>query len=628
MKNEITKLERDILFHNYRYFVLADPVISDPEFDQLVEKLKKVAPNSPVLQEIGAGKLEDPGNAVSHDASMLSLDKCYDAETLSKWADTFAGKVIASPKIDGLAASLKYDKNGVLYLAATRGDGKKGENITRNIYLIDDIPHTLSAGPLEIRGEAYMKLSVFKKYASEFSNPRNLAAGAIKQKDHVKAKKYSLSFLAYDVLNKKNIKTEWEKVDFLRKNGFSTVEFLLLEKEKLESAYDKFLFAKDSFDYEVDGVVYKANDIAQQEKLGSTIHHPRFSIAYKFQGESGTTTVTDVKWGIARTGVITPVCHIKPIKLSGAQVSKASLHNYGLLQKMNLKIDDIVVVMRRGGVIPNIELIKEHIGKQKVVAPQTCPSCGKKTIIQDDFLFCSDPENCRDVNLSNLEHFIKILEVDGFGEKLIKKLYDENLVKKPHDFFLLKKEDLLNLERMGDKLASKLIANLYEKRELALAVFLRSLGIDELGAHASEILAEFKSLEKIFSLSEEDLTSIHTIGEITAKSIVNGFKQNKSEINSLLKFITIKKQDKKQGPLADKSFIFTGKLENFSRKEASDIVKNQGGKVLSSITKDLDFLVVGEGKEGNKIKKASEYIGQGAAIKIIYEKEFIKKIRA
>jgi DNA ligase (NAD+) len=632
MQKSRETLEREILFHNYRYFILNDPVISDFEYDKLVLELKKIAPDSPVLQEIGAGIMEkiDPERAIPHITPMLSLDKCYNDTELINWASNFKSDVIISPKIDGLAAALRYDKNGILTLALTRGDGQKGENITGNIYTIQDIPTRINFNDIEVRGEIYMKLSVFDKYKNTFANPRNLASGAIKQKDSQKAKEYNLSFIAYDIIGGK-FKTEEEKISVLKNFGFDVVLAKFIKRENFSNCFLEFLEKnKKEFDYEIDGVVFKANEILEQERLGSTIHHPRYAIAYKLQGEEGTSFVKDVVWSVARTGVITPVCIIEPIKLSGAYIERASLHNYGFVKKMEIRINSKVSVMRRGGVIPNIERVIEKGYGKEVLIPSGCPGCGSATRIEDDFLYCTKRNQCRSASIAYLEHFIKVIECDGFGDKLIEKLYDENLVKEAHQFFELKKEDLMKLERMGEKLANKLLKNLSEKKKLSLDVFLRSLGIDELGTHVAQILANFKALDKILILSEEDLLKIHTIGEVTAKSVVHGLKENKKNIDELLKYITIVSEETGEDkPLFGKSFVFTGALSGLSRDEASRIIKKMGGTVKETVIQDLTYLVVSDenievGEKSNKLTKAEKYIKDGAKIKIIKEKDFIK----
>jgi len=545
--SEIEGLESEIRRHNRLYFEKQMPEISDYEFDRLVERLKKLKPGSAVLSEI-PGDFSEKAK-VRHLSPMLSLDKCYNEKDLQDWSSKFEGDIVASPKIDGCATELRYDEKGHLTLAATRGDGMIGEDITANARMIADIPQKISLHEsdrsdrsdksIEIRGEIYMRLSVFKKYKGDFANPRNLAAGAIKQKDPRKTRDYQLSFWAYDLIGLP-LKTEWEKRESLKKLGFPVTPSRRIRKEEMQQVFDGFLKNRETYDFETDGVVFKTDLVAEQERLGSTAHHPRYAIAYKFQGDSGTTTLRDVEWSVARTGVITPVGIVDPVELSGATVTHVSLHNYGLMKKLGLRKGSKTLMMRRGGVIPNLESVVEAGRGAPFEPPQKCPSCGKPTEIRDDFLYCTNKEGCRKAKMEELEHFIKVIECDGFGEKLIEQLYDNGFLKDPADFYRLKKEDLLELERMGDVLATKLIGNIQAKRELPLDLLLRSLGIRELAKHTSKILVkEFKALDRVLKISEEELSAIHSIGPVIAKEVVEGLRRKRGLIEKLIRHVRL-----------------------------------------------------------------------------------------
>ena len=607
-KHTISALERLVRHHNHLYFIEKRPEISDYDFDGLVEELRQRKPSSPVLQEIGSD-LSDISQKIRHSTPMLSLDKAYDEKTMANWASKFSGKVIASPKIDGMAVSIKYGPDGDLVQAATRGNGMEGELITGNVLEIKDLPKKIRLKGVEIRGEVYMALSVFKKYSAEFANPRNLTAGAIKQKDPKKTAEYNLSFLGYDILGK-TFSTEVEKREQLQENNIPTVEWLLIERQEIESIFANFLKKRDKYDFETDGVVYKANDLSEQVRLGSTAHHPRFAIAYKFQGDSGETTLIDVEWSVSRTGAITPVAIVEPVELSGAMVSRASLHNLGLVKKLGLTKGAKVVMMRRGGVIPNLENVIMP-GREKIVPPEKCPSCSFPVEIKDDFLYCTNKKGCMKTKVAELVHFIKTIECDGFGEKIIKQLYDNHLVTEPSDFYTLTKDDLMNLERMGDKLAEKLIRNINDKRDLSLDTFLRSLGIRELGRHVAVILAvRYKTIDKIFKVKSEDLASIHTIGEVIAGHVIEGLKSKREPIEKLLKEVRLQEMPAESavaGPLSGRKVLFTGSMVTTSRKEAQHIVEAGGGYPVTSISKDVDFLVVGDGGgAGSKLTKAKK----------------------
>ncbi len=633
----VAELEKAIRHHNQLYFEKNAPEISDYEFDRLVEKLKKLKPDSPVLTEIPSEGGKE-FKKVRHTSEMLSLDKCYNDEDLFDWVEKFEGDLVVMPKIDGLATELRYDDKGHLALAATRGDGMVGEDITANARMISDIAQKIGEGPLEVRGEIYMRLSVFKKYKDQFANPRNLAAGGVKQKDPSKTKDYHLSFFAYDLLGVE-LKKETEKFEKLKELGFPLPELWHIAKdhEALRKVYDHFLEKREKYDFETDGVVYRVNRIDEQRRLGLTAHHPRWSIAYKFQGDSGTTTLKDVEWSVARTGVITPVGIVEPVELSGATVTHVTLHNYGLMMKLGLRKGSKVVLIRSGGVIPKLEAVAEAGHGKLFEAPQKCPSCGEPTEVRDEFLYCTNKHGCRSAKMQELEHFMKVIECDGFGEKLIEKLYDNGFVLDPADFYSLKKEDLLELERMGDILATKLIGNIQAKKELPLDVFLRSLGIRELAKHTSKLLTQtYGTLEKIKASSEEELAAIHTIGPVIAKEVVEGLKKKKGLIGKLLKHVgiqtapnplLIKEGDKGGGPLHGKKFLFTGSLLAMERGEAEKLVESKGGEIASGVTQDLDYLVVGDGGgAGSKLDKAKTLKEKGGKIEILSETEWKKRI--
>lgn len=631
----IAELEKEIRRHNRLYFEKHAPEISDYEFDRLVERLRKLRPDSPVLARIPAESAAKEFKKVRHTSEMLSLDKCYNDEDLLDWASKFEGDVVVSPKIDGLATELRYDDRGRLHLGVTRGDGVVGDDITANVKMIRDIPHEISKGNVEIRGEIYMRLSVFERFKAEFANPRNLAAGGVKQKDPRKTREYDLSFFGYDVVGT-GIKTEEEKHQLLGEFRIPTVEMRKVSKEvqPLKEAYEYFLAGRDRYDFETDGVVFKANLVSEQERLGVTAHHPRFAIAYKFQGDSGTTRLTDVEWSVARTGVITPVGIVEPVELSGATVTRVSLHNYGMMKKLGLRKGSRVVMMRRGGVIPKLESVAGEGKGSLFESPEKCPSCGESTEVRDDFLYCTNRGGCRKAKMGELEHFVKTIECDGFGEKLIEKLYDNGFVQDPADFYLLKKENLLELERMGDVLATKLIANVQTKRELSLDVFLRSLGIRELAKQTSKLLAQrFSTLKEIRAVSEEDLAAIHTIGPVIAREVVEGLEKKGRLIEKLLKQVRVQglgvrgEGKEARGPLSGKKFLFTGTLVAMDRGEAEKLVEEKRGEIASGVTRDLDYLVVGDGGgAGSKLEKARKLRSKGEKVRILSESEWKKLV--
>ena len=622
-QDSVENLEESIRHHNYLYFVKNSPEISDYAFDKLVEELKKKKPDSSVLKEIVSDL--SSGHTIRHQVPMLSLDKCYEEETLLKWGEKFLGEVLASPKIDGVAMALRYNNRGELYLAATRGDGVEGEVVTPNIRFVRAIPQKINLQNVEVRGEVYMPLSIFEKYQEKFANPRNLTAGAIKQKDPKKTGEYQLSFFAYDLLGG-DLKTEEEKQKRLQKEGFPVVDWKIIDKESMQSVFNAFFSVRTQRDYETDGVVFKANAVAEQNRLGGTAHHPRYAIAYKFQGECGESVVEEIFWSVSRTGTITPVAKIAPVVLSGAKVTRVSLHNVGLAKKLGAGVGASVLVMRRGGVIPNIESVVKK-GKS-LTLPKKCPSCRAATKQIDDFLYCSNPKKCQVSRISELEHYAKVVGIDGFGEKLLTKIYELGLLKDASDFYRLTVEELIPLERMGEVLAKKLVANVQAQKEISLDVFLRALGIHELGKHVSKILAtKYISLENICQVSKEELASIHSVGEKIAESVLEGLNEKKTLIDRLFKMgVVLKKVHKKSsGALQGKTFLFTGTLSSMPRSEAESLVEAKGGMIASSVSQNLNYLVVGgAGGAGSKWVKAQKLQVKGSPLKILSETEFIK----
>lgn len=644
---EVSELEEAVSFHNKAYWVDNNAVIPDEEFDKLVEALRDKAPESEVLDAIGPAGAMDfgdvDGEKVSHDPPMLSLDKCYDEETLLKWFGKFDGEVVVSPKVDGVAGCIRYDENGKLVLGATRGNGVEGENITENVRRIIDLPEQINDGPIEVRGEAYMPLDVFRsKFEGEYSSPRNLTAGALKQKDPEKTRNFEIHYFAYDAIGR-DFESEKAKMEWLRSQGFNPVETRIVRVDGLQDAYDEILEEREQLNFDTDGVVYKVNDLEEQRRMGHTAHHPRFAIAYKFQGDSGQSVLREVHWSISRTGAINPVGVVDPIDLSGATVTRCSLHNLSIMEKLGgdegLTLNSKVMMMRRGGVIPHLERVVEP-GDKPVEIPSECPYCGAETRRESDVLTADHNANCRGSRMRQIEHFASVMEIKGFGPKIIEALYDAELVTEPSDFFTLSAEELTDLDRMGDKLAQKLIDRIDGKRQVRVETFLRALGIDELGSHVSKILArEYDSLEEILAVEPEQLAAIHTIGDKIAESVTKGFEDRRQDIEDLAQHLTFEFPSPDEGPTEDsplgaKSFLFTGALESMTRKEAQKKVTELGGATPSGVTRDLDFLVIGDAdlekfKDGwrtSKLKKAEKYQEDGSSIEIIGESQFLELI--
>lgn len=638
---DVPTLEEAVRFHNKAYWIDSLPVITDEDFDRLVEALRTKAPTSPVLDAIGPeGAVEGfdfDGEKVEHDPPMLSLDKCYDEANLLKWFGKFDGEVVVSPKVDGVAACIRYDADGNLSVASTRGNGTVGELITENVRRIIDLPQKISEGPLEVRGEAYIPLNVFRsEFEGEYSSPRNLTAGALKQKDPEKTRRFKVHFFAYDAIGR-DFESELEKMEVLARLGFSEVENKVIHKDGLQVAYDDIADRRAALNYETDGVVYKVNSIEEQERLGFTAHHPRYALAYKFQGDAGQSILREVHWSVSRTGAINPVGIVDPVDLFGATVTRCSLHNLSIMDKLGgdtgLTLNSRVLMVRRGGVIPHLERVLES-GDVLVELLTHCPFCGAEAFRTGDVLMANHDVNCRGSRLKQLEHFASVMEIKGFGPKILEILYEAEVVTSPADFFHLTPEALMSLERVGRKLAEKLVEKTNERRRVRAEVFLRALGIDELGNHVSKIIAQrYDSIEKILAITEEELASIHTIGDVIARKVTEGLQQRHEDIVELAGLLDLqfKVDEPKTGGLSGKKFLFTGALESMSRKDAQKKVNAIGGETPSGVVKDLDYLVIGDadmekfngGWRTNKLQKAEQYSAEGGNIQIIGESQFL-----
>ena len=641
---------------NHEYWDKHAPTLPDPLYDQLVERLRRLRPDAAVLQEMGPAQGEAAaldaeealrltpeqrfGAAVKHRRPMLSLEKCYHEPDLLSWATKFEGEVVVMPKMDGVACSLRYAKSGELQLAATRGSGTEGEDITMNVLEIPAIPRKIAARgrEIEVRGEVYMTLSAFSRYKGEFSNPRNLAAGSIKQKERKNSRTAHLSFFAYDVLGPE-FRDEREKFALLRELGFTGGDHEFAPRAELQAAYERWAKARPGLDYEIDGVVYRASSCKEQARLGLTGHHPRWSIAYKFQGDAGVTDLLDIFWSVSRTGLITPVALLEPVELSGAMIGRASLHNLNIFEALGLTHGCRVEVTRRGGVIPNVERVVESgPASHPFQLPTHCPACGAPALRQKkrdgETLNCSQPKQCVHARLGELEHFAKVVDLQGFGPKVITAAVDAGLLSTPADFYRLRAEDLQELERLGEKSAQNLVDQVETHRELPLAVFLQALGVDHLGKQNALLLAgEFRTLARVRALTRDDLMQVRGIKDAIADAIVAGLKQRAELIDALLQFVKVLDGEEAAAPveggaLTGKSFVFTGTLEGFTREEAQARVAALGGENPSGVTKTLTYLVVGAGRgaKSSKQKKAEELIAAGAPLTILSEEEFLSLV--
>jgi len=649
-KKRVKQLGEEINYHNYKYYVKNDPVISDYEFDQLLKKLENleleypdlIAPDSPT-QRVG-GKSIDGFTSVKHKIPMLSLDNTYNYDELKEFDERVKKKVgaveyVVEPKIDGIGVALLYE-NGILVRGATRGDGIKGDDVTSNLKTIHSIPLRLMGSKLknvEVRGEVYMSLKGFKKLNKEqekrgepvFANPRNATGGSVRQLDPKIVESRPLDSFIYVISHSDvNFSTHYKSLEALRKAGFR-VNPLIKMVENIEGVvkYCTHLEeTRDTLDYEIDGAVIKVNSLSKQKELGETSKNPRWAISYKFAAKQATTQLRDIAIQVGRTGAITPVAVLEPVKVGGVTVSRATLHNFDEVRRKDIRIGDWVLVERSGDVIPQIvKSIKEkRTGneKQKNI-PKKCPICST------DISHTEGEVAIRCLNRmcpARLKWRVKYyasrdaMDIDHLGGSTIDKLIEKNLIDNIADLYFLKKGDILTLEGFKDKSAQNLIDSIDNSKKQDLSRLIYGLGIRHVGKYAAQLLAsKYDSINELAKASPEELMEIDGLGDKTAEAVGTFFATDENiELIKRLKEIGVKTHQEKKTklPFRGKKFVFTGGLSSISRPDASDLVKQVGGIVSSSIGKDIDYVVAGE-KPGSKYKKA-EKLG----LNIISEEEF------
>jgi len=654
-KKRIDKLRKEINYHNHKYYVESNPIISDYEFDKLLKELEElenkfpdlVTPDSPT-QRVGGEPL-DGFITVEHKTTMLSLDNTYTFEELKEFDERVkknVGKVdyVIEPKIDGAGVALLYE-NGTLVRGATRGDGIRGDDITSNIKTIPSVPLSLigdNSINLEVRGEVYFSIEGFKKYNKQqakkgeavFANPRNAAAGSLRQLDPKIVAQRPLNIFVYTIsYSVGSFQSQSDVIKHLKKVGFR-VNPLIKQIETIQEAikYCEDLEKKrDSLDYEIDGAVIKVNSIEKQRELGETIKHPRWAIAYKFAAKQATTKLIDIVVQVGRTGTLTPVAILKPLSVGGVTVSRATLHNFDELKRKGIKIGDTVLVERSGDVIPQVvKSIKENrTGAEKSRRiPKKCPICGSKIIQEKDEVAVRCPNRMCPARLKwRIKYYASrtAMDIDHLGESTIDKLIDKGFIDNIADLYYLKKDDLLELEGFKDKSAENLLYSIEKSKNQNLSRLIYSLGIRHVGKYAAQLLAtNYGSLDDLAKADIEELKQIHGLGDKTAEAIGTFFatEENINFIDKLKKLgiKTSESQQIKDLPLKNKKFVFTGGLKSLSRPDASDIVKKKGGIVASSVGKDTDFVIVGE-KPGSKYEKAKKL-----KIKVLNEDEFKKMV--
>jgi len=649
-KNEIKRLGEEINYHNYKYYVKNNPVISDYEFDQLLKKLEKleseypdlIAPDSPT-QRVG-GEPVDGFTSVKHKIPMLSLDNTYNYDELKEFDERVKKNVgaveyVVEPKIDGIGVALLYE-NGILVRGATRGDGIKGDDVTSNLKTIHSIPLRLMGDKLknvEVRGEVYMSLNGFKKLNKEqekkgdpvFANPRNATAGSVRQLDPRIVESRPLDIFIYVISHSDvHFSTHNESLETLREAGFRVNP--LAKKVENMGGVIKYCTGleeeRDALDYEIDGAVIKVNSLSKQKELGETSKNPRWAISYKFAAKQATTQLRDIVIQVGRTGALTPVAVLEPVKVGGVTVSRATLHNFDEVRRKDIRIGDWVLVERSGDVIPQVvkSITEKRTGneKQKDI-PRKCPICGSESIHTEGevAIRCSN-RMCPARLKWRVKYYSSrdAMDIDHLGGSTIDKLIEKNLIDNIADLYFLKKEDILTLEGFKDKSAQNLIDSINNSKKQDLSRLIYGLGIRHVGKYAAQLLtSKYNSIDKLAKASPEELMGIDGLGDKTAEAVGTFFATDENiELIKRLKDIGVKthKEKKTQLPFQGKKFVFTGGLSSISRPDASDLVKQVGGIVSSSVGKDIDYVVAG-GKPGSKYKKA-EKLG----LNIINEEEF------
>ena len=654
MEEKIKSLQERLNRYNYEYHVLDAPTVPDSEFDKLLRELIGLEAEYPEYKSEASptvrvgGEILDRFVKVAHDTPMLSLGNAFNEEEIrafDKRVRDSVGEVeyVCELKIDGLAVSLKY-VDGVFVQGATRGDGTVGENITTNLRTIRAIPLTLKEPmSFEVRGEAYMPKHSFQrlnearteKGEALFQNPRNAAAGSLRQLDSKLAAERHLSIFLYSVNDLTGIDagTQDEALRALDDLGFKTNK----ERRKVGSIdevieyIDHWTTHRAELDYDIDGIVIKVNDLETQEQLGYTVRSPRWAVAYKFPAEEVVTEIEGIELTVGRTGVITPTALLTPVKVDGTTVARASLHNHEMIEEKDIRINDKVIIRKAGDIIPEVVsvIMDARTDQQVYKAPTTCPSCGHETVKLEEevAIRCINP-GCPAQLIEGIIYFVSrgAMNIDGLGEKVVRQLYDAELIKDISDLYDLEYDDLIELERMGDKKVTNLLNAIEASKESGLAKVLIGLGIRFLGAKASTLIAEeFKDIDTIISKEEEDFIQIPEIGEKIAKSIVT-YTHNPDfrELIAKLKSHGVNMTEEVVMPetttFEGMTFVLTGKLEQFTRNEAKAMIENAGGKVTGSVSKNTDVVVAGE-DAGSKLEKA-----QSLDVTIWNENEFIENM--
>ena len=661
LKKRVEKLREEIEYHNYRYYVLDQPEITDAEYDRLMKELQGIEEqypefrtlNSPT-QRVGAAPLES-FEIVRHSIPMLSLANAFsepEARDFDKRVKKFLGSTteidyVAEPKLDGLAVEFVYVR-GLFIVGSTRGDGVNGEDITRNLRTLRTIPLQLIRKGipvperLEVRGEVIIDLKRFKalnekrEEAGEplFANPRNAAAGSVRQLDSKITAERPLEIYCYGLGDVRGwtFTSQWEVLQTFPRWGLRTNPHVQKCRgiDEVLDYYHEMTEKRERLPYEIDGIVIKVDRFDLQAIVGEISRSPRWALAFKFQPKQESTKILDIIVQVGRTGALTPVAIMEPVRVGGVEVSRATLHNQDEIDRKDVRIGDTVIVQRAGDVIPEVvqAIESKRTGEEKrFEMPSKCPVCGAEVEREETISRCIGLD-CPAQLKGRIKHFAskRAMDIEGLGVKLIDQLVDKGLVKDVADLYYIEKEALIALERMAEKSAQNTIDAIEESKEKPLAKFLFGLGIRHAGEHISEVLARrYPRLEDFFHLSEEDLQQVEEVGPEVAASVVHFFKdkKNRESIERLKKagVKVIEPQDTGKKRFAGKVFVFTGSLQSYGRDEARDLVESLGGTTAPGVSKRVDFVVAGQ-DPGSKFDKAKEL-----GIKILTEEEFKKMIK-
>ena len=652
-RQKAENLREQIIYHNDRYYNQDSPEINDYEYDMLLKELEEIesefpeliTPDSPT-QKVG-GQAGEKFSPVEHTVPMESLHDSFSHDEIKDFAKRVnenAGNAVyvVEPKIDGLSVSAEY-KNGVFVRGSTRGDGKVGEDITENLKTIKSLPMKLNkAVPyLEVRGEVYMSTDVFENLVARqeendekpFKNPRNAAAGSLRQKNAKITKERQLDIFVFNIqqIDGEKLTSHVQSLEYLKELGFTTLPFYYkcsdIDEviEKIEEIGNK----RGELSFGIDGAVIKVDEFEKREILGSTSKFPKWAEAYKYPPEEKETELLDIEINVGRTGVLTPTAIFAPITLAGTTVSRAVLHNSDFIKEKDIRIGDTVILRKAGEIIPEVVSVARH--KENSVPfemPKICPSCGSPVSCENGeaALRCTNTD-CPAQLMRHMIHFVSrdAMDIDGLGERVLRAMVENSLISSPLDLYRLSKDDIMTLEKKKDKSAENLVKAVEKSKSNDLYRTVFALGIRHIGQKAAKLLADkFRTLDNIANASMEDISSIDGFGEIMAESVYQYFQLDESkklveEIKSLginTENLSAPKNIDESNPFFNKTFVITGTLPNYKRTEAAEIIESMGGKVSSSVSKKTDFVLAGE-EAGSKLTKA-----QSLGIKIIDESEF------